>query len=219
MEGEINLKVNDCKCKICQKREALKKNNPEKEIGMQYAFMKLSDEVSLLISSDELEYIYKESPAPTLALNRDTFEKKYTIAYGVFFSQKNWHEDFYDLGLSKGSEYFYLDSVNNKLKSVRIEDFLLVSKNESRAKVILLLSSEDCLIFPKSNSELAITLTKVMTELGTELTDLIFSRVEYGIFRLDKGFKISNTKIVEWKNKIDHSLLFDIDYDRFLLID
>lgn len=213
------MKANDCKCKTCQKREALKKNNPEKEIGMQYAFMKLSDELSLLISSDELEYIYKESPAPTLAINRDNFDKKYTISYGVFFSQKDWHEDFYDLGLSKGSEYFYLDSTNNQLKSVMIEDFLLVSKNEDRAKVILLLSSEDHLNFPKNNSELAITLTKVITELGTELTDLIFSRVEHGIFRLDKGIKISNTETLHWKNEIDHSLLFDIEYDRLLLID
>lgn len=75
----------------------------------------------------------------------------------------------------------------------------------------------DDLSFPESQGELSITLSRTMTELGDTMRNLVFSRIEHGIFRLDCGKKIDEKKIGRWKKQISSKKCFDIPYKRFLI--
>lgn len=206
-----------CECESCRDRERLQNQNPDKEIGVQYALWAFSEGHTILISAEEINYLDEDGDQAFLKVNNDE-SSIYTIAYGVFKSQTNWHDNFYDLTLSKGATYFYLDTQLSELREAVIEDFVVISKNENQAKVCLMLKTIKELHFPKNNSELSITLTKLMPELGNQLKNLIFSRIEYGTFRLDQGRIIENDHNSNWQKFIDESLLFKLEYNRLLVL-
>lgn len=105
------------------------------------------------------------------------------------------------------------------MQLVRVVDYVISQQENEEVKVAVLLESDKELSFPESDAELATTLTKYMHSLGTKLTDLIFSRIEYGIFWLDKGQVISEKQMKNWKRLVDIEILSNIEYKRFLLID
>nr|WP_176455292.1 hypothetical protein [Carnobacterium maltaromaticum]CRI06691.1 protein of unknown function [Carnobacterium maltaromaticum] len=215
----MNLAKNDCSCETCKKRNELEKSSPGKAFGLQYAYLKLNEDVSLLVSAEECAYLDETEDMPILKPISDKNVCIYTIAYGIFKSQTDWHSDLYDLALAKNSSYYFYDLENNQLREVKIKDYIIVSKNKDQAKVILLLKSDVTVKFPADNTELAITLSKLMPELGNSLRDLMYSRIEYGVFRLDKGNTIQEEYLDNWKKFIYSTFMFGLDYDRFLLVD
>lgn len=213
------MEKNDCSCETCRKRNELEKKSPGKAFGLQYAYLKLNEDVSLLVSAEECAYLDETEDMPILKPISDKNICIYTIAYGIFKSQTDWHSDLYDLALAKNSSYYFYDLENNQLREVKIKDYIIVSKNKDQAKVILLLESEVTIKFPADNTELAITLSKTMPELGNTLRELMYSRIEYGVFRLDKGNTIQEEYLDNWKKYIYSTFMFGLDYDRFLLVD
>ena len=209
---------NICECPTCTQRVLLQEKYPEKEIGIQYAAMKLQEDIFLLMSAEELEYFDEVSQEPCLKISTQK-SKRYTLAYGVFRTQKNWNSDFEDLKSSKGIEYFSFDYKTKEMQLIKVVDYVVSQQENEEVKVAVLLESDKELLFPESDSELATTLTKYMSSLGTKLTDLIFSRIEYGIFRLDKGQVISEKQKENWKQLVNIEILSNIEYKRFLLID
>lgn len=209
---------NTCECPTCKQRVLLEEKYPEKEIGIQYAAMKLQEDLFLLMSAEELEYLGEGAQEPCLKLSTQK-SKRYTLAYGIFRTQKNWNSDFEDLKLSKGAEYFSFDYKTKEMQLVKVVDYVVSQQENEEVKVAVLLESDKEFSFPASDSELATTLTKYMPGLGTKLTDLIFSRIEYGIFRLDKGQVISEKQKESWKQFVNLGILSNIEYKRFLLID
>lgn len=209
---------NTCECSICKQKVLLERKYPEKEIGIQYAAMKLQADLFLLMSAEELEYFYEGVRGPYLKLCTQK-SKRYTLAYGVFRTQKNWNSDFEDLKSSKGTKYFSFDYKTKEMQLVKVVDYVISQQENEEVKVAVLIESDKELSFPESDSELAITLTKYMPDLGTKLTDLIFSRIEYGIFRLDKGQVISEKQMENWKQLVNIGILSSIEFKRFLLID
>lgn len=180
--------------------------------------MKLQEDLFLLMSAEELEYLDEGAREPCLKLSTQK-SKRYTLAYGIFRTQKNWNSDFEDLKLSKGAEYFSFDYKTKEMQLVKVVDYVISPQENEEVKVAVLLESDKELSFPESDSELAITLTKYMPDLGTKLTDLICSRIEYGIFRLDKGQVISEKQMQNWKQLVNIGILSSIEFKRFLLID
>lgn len=213
------MEKNDCSCETCRKRNELEKKSPGKVFGLQYAYLKLNEDVSLLVSAEECAYLDETEDMPILKPISDKNNCIYTIAYGIFKSQTDWHSDLYDLALAKNSSYYFYDLENNQLREVKIKDYIIVSKNKDQAKVILLLKSDVTVKFPADNTELAITLSKTMPELGNTLRELMYSRIEYGVFRLDKGNTIQEEYLDNWKKYIYSTFMFGLDYDRFLLVD
>jgi hypothetical protein len=209
---------NTCECPTCKKRALLQEKYPEKEIGIQYAAMKLQEDLFLLMSAEELEYFYEGVRGPYLKPSTQK-NKRYTLAYGVFRTQKNCNSDFEDLKSSKGTEYFSFDYKTKEMQLVRVVDYVISHQENEEVKVAVLIESDKELSFPESDAELATTLTKYMSDLGTKLTDLIFSRIENGIFRLDKGQVISEKQKKNWKQLVDIEILSNIEHKRFLLID
>jgi hypothetical protein len=209
---------NTCECPTCKQRVLLEEKYPEKEIGIQYAAMKLQEDLFLLMSAEELEYLGEGAREPCLKLSTQK-SKRYTLAYGIFRTQKNWNSDFENLKLSKGAEYFSFDYKTKEMQLVKVVDYVISQQENEEVKVAVLLESDKELSFPESDSDLATTLTKYMSDLGTKLTDLIFSRIEQGIFRLDQGYLIEENKKEKWQGLIDRTILSDITYKRFLLID
>lgn len=207
-----------CVCGTCKQRALLGEKYPEKEIGIQYAAMKLQEDFFLLMSAEELEYFGEGAREPCLKPSTQK-SKRYTLAYGIFRTQKNWNSDFEDLKSSKGTEYFSFDYKTKEMQLVRVVDYVISQQENEEVKVAVLLESDKELSFPASDAELATTLTKYMSDLGTKLTDLIFSRIEQGIFRLDQGYLIEENQKEKWQGLIDRTILSDITYKRFLLID
>lgn len=105
------------------------------------------------------------------------------------------------------------------MQLVKVVDYVIYQQENEEVKVAVLIESDKELSFPESDAELATTLTKYMSDLGTKLTDLIFSRIEQGIFRLDQGYLIEENQKEKWQGLIDRTILSDIAYKRFLLID
>lgn len=215
----MNEKDNECHCEYCRQLEQKQKENPNVEYGMQYARWKLQENCYLLVSAEEIEYLNKEIEDDKPILFQPTKGTNIILAYGIFTSQTNWYEDFYDLELTQNSRYFYLDSNKNRVVETKIIDYKLYGKKNNEAKVAVLLESNELPGFPRDTTELAITLSKFMPELGDRLRDWIFSRVQYGLFRLDKGKVIPKKSISTWKENIDEQELFTIDYRRLLLIE
>lgn len=209
---------NTCECPTCKQRALLEEKYLGQEIGIQYATLKLEEDVFLLVSAEELEYFDKGDQEPHLEPSTQK-NKIHTLAYGMFRTQKNWNSDFEDLKLSKGTEYFSFDYKTKEIQLVKVVDYVIFQQENEEVKVAVLLESDKELSFPASDSELATTLTKYMPDLGTKLTDLIFSRIEYGIFRLDKGQVISEKQKESWKQFVNLGILSNIEYKRFLLID
>lgn len=209
---------NTCECSTCKQKVLLERKYPQKEIGIQYAAMKLQEELFLLMSAEELEYFYEGVQGPYLKPSTQK-SKRYTLAYGVFRTQKNWNSDFEDLKSSKGTEYFSFDYKTKEMQLVKVVDYVISQQENEEVKVAVLIESDKELSFPESDAELATTLTKYMSDLGTKLTDLIFSRIEQGIFRLDQGYLIEENQKEKWQGLIDRTILSDIAYKRFLLID
>ncbi len=207
-----------CECSTCKQKALLEEKYPEKEVGMQYAAMKLQENLFLLVSAEEIEYFDKDSQSPCLK-PRTQKSKIYTLAYGIFRTQKDWNNDFEDLKLSKGTEYFSFDYKTKEMQLVKIVDYIASQQENEEVKVAVLLESDKGLSFPESVSELSTTLTQYMPRLGNKLTDLIFSRIEYGIFRLDKGQEISEKEKENWKQLVNIGELSNIEYKRFLLMD
>ena len=206
-----------CTCDTCKERTELEQMNPDKVIGLQYAYWDF-EKFQLLVSAEELPYIQEDAKdKPLVQLNNES--NNYFIVYGVFKSQTNFNENFFDLYLSKQGTYFYFDSDKEQSFEVKVIDFTVLSKQKDEAKVCLLLKVNDDLSFPKSQGELSITLSRTMTELGDTMRNLVFSRIEQGIFRLDCGKKIDEKKIGRWKKQISSKKCFDISYKRFLIIE
>lgn len=190
---------------------------PEKELGLQYAIWDL-EKFRLLISVEELPYLQEESKdKPLQRLSKEN--EKYILAYGVFRSQKEFHQDFFDLHISKSGTYFYFNSEEEQCIEVKIIDYFILSKQKDEAKVCLLLKANDRLPFPRNQEELSVTLSRTMSELGDNISNLVLSRIEYGIFRLDHGKIIDQNKLGHWKKQISSKKCFEIPYKRFLLID
>lgn len=206
-----------CVCETCRNRKRIEQLNSGKEIGMQYALWAFAEGHTLLVSAEEIEFLEEEDNQVVLETNGKDEMSIYTIAYGVFRSQTNWHDNFYDLTLAKGASYFYLDREFNQLREAAITDFIVISRDKNFAKVCLLLKTNKRLQFPKNSDELSITLTKLMPELGNQLSNLIFSRIEYGTFRLDQGMVIENENRAAWRKFVDESYFFEIEYDRLLI--
>ncbi|MGV8957112.1 hypothetical protein [Lactococcus lactis] len=206
-----------CTCETCRQREKLELEFPEKEIGLQYAVWDL-EKFRLIVSAEEVPYIQEElKDQPLQCLHEENV--KYILAYGVFKSQTKVHEDFLDLHLSKMGTYFYFDSEKEQSFEVKIVDYSILAKQKDEAKVCLLLKVNDFLPFPRSQEELSVTLSLMIPEFGNTLKDLVFSRLEYGFFRLDSGKIIDKEKIGHWKKQISSKKCFEISYKRFLLIE
>lgn len=207
----------ECTCETCKERIRLEEAHPEKEIGLQYAIWDLK-KFRLLVSAEELPYLQEElKDKPLQRLNEENAQ--YILAYGVFKSQTEFHQDFFDLQVSKMGTYFYFNSPKEQCFEVKIVDYTILSKQKDEAKVCLLIKTNDPLPFPQSQEELSVTLSMTMSELGNSIKNLVFSRIEYGIFRLDHGKIIDQNKIGHWKKQISSKKCFEIPYKRFLLID
>ncbi|QLF91662.1 hypothetical protein [Lactococcus lactis] len=213
------MKGNDkeCSCETCRQREKLEIEFPEKEIGLQYAVWDL-EKFRLIVSAEELPYLQEELKDKSLErLNEENVQ--YILANGVFKSQTEFHEDFFDLKLSKMGTYFYFDSEKEQCFEVKIIDYSLLAEQEDEAKVCLLLKANDFLPFPKNQGELSVTLSMTMSELGNTIKDLVFSRIEFGFFRLDSGKIIDKEKIGRWKKQISSKKCFEVPFKRFLVIE
>lgn len=101
----MNHRPEQCTCDTCKKRTELEQMNPDKVIGLQYAYWDF-EKFRLLVSAEELPYIQEDAKdKPLVQLNNES--NNYFIAYGVFKSQTNFNENFFDLYLSKQGTYFY----------------------------------------------------------------------------------------------------------------
>lgn len=80
-------------------------------------------------------------------------------------------------------------------EKLEIIDYSVLAKQENEAKVCLLLKANDFLPFPKNQEELSVTISMTMAELGNTIKNLVFSRIEFGFFRLDSGKIIDKEKI------------------------
>lgn len=208
----------NCNCETCRQREKLELEFPEKEIGLQYAYWRIREDVNLVVSAEELPYVQEEiKDKPLKRLNEEN--DKYILAYGVFKSQTEFHEDFFDLKLSKMETYFYFDREKEQSFEVKIIDYSLLAKQEDEAKVCLLLKTNELLPFPKSQEELSVTISMTMSELGDTIKDLVFSRIEFGFFRLDSGKIIDKEKIGRWKKQISSKKCFEVPFKRFLIVE
>ncbi|MEY8514887.1 hypothetical protein [Lactococcus taiwanensis] len=206
-----------CSCDTCKQRQLLEERYPNKEIGLQYATWDL-EKFRLIVSAEELPYLYEElKDHPLQHLNDENVN--YILAYGVFKSQTNFHQDFFDLHLSTKGTYFYFNSEKEQCFEVKIIDYSILAKQKDEAKVCLLLKTNHLLPFPKNQEELSITLSMMMPELGENIKDLVFSRIEYGFFRLDSGKLIAKEKIGHWKKQISSKQCFKVPFKRFLIID
>ncbi|WP_242690853.1 hypothetical protein [Enterococcus hirae] len=204
-----------CSCEICRQKKHLEKIFPDKIIGMQYAYWKLMEGVNLLVSAEELEFLGGDNRR--IRLINEQSEKILTIAYGIFDSQCGWYDCLYELEMNKGTTYYYFDLKRMVLNSVCFKDYFVLEQEGNQAKVAVLISSSEHLPFPKNQSELSLTFTKLITGLGNHLDELIFSRIEYGVFRLDCG-EIIRTEH-GWKKQIKREKQFSIYYRRFLFVD
>ncbi len=215
MKRGKNLKEKSCSCEICRQKEYLEKMYPDKIIGMQYAYWEMMEGVNLLISAEELEFL--EEKSTRISLTSEQSEKILTIAYGVFDSPCGWYDCLYELEMNKGTAYYYFDLKRMTLISVCFKDYFVLEQEGNQVKVAVLISSSESLPFPKNQSERSLTFTKLITSLGKHLDELIFSRLEYGIFRLDYGELIGTKQ--DWKKQIKREKLFSIYYRRFLFVD
>ncbi|WP_237558644.1 hypothetical protein [Enterococcus hirae] len=209
------MKEKSCSCEICRQKKCLEKIYPDKILGMQYAYWEMIEGVNLLISAEELEFL--EGEGTRINLTSEQSEKILTIAYGIFDSQCGWYDCFYELEMNKGTAYYYFDLKRMILIPVCFKDYFVLEQEGNQAKVAVLISSSESLPFPKNQSELSLTFTKLITGLGKHLDELIFSRLEYGIFRLDYG-ELIRTKH-DWKKQIKREKIFSIYYRRFLFVD
>ena len=117
------MKGNDkeCSCETCRQREKLELEFPDKEIGLQYAVWDL-EKFRLIVSAEELPYLQEElKDKPLERLNEENVQ--YILAYGVFKSQTEFHEDFFDLKLSKMGTYFYFDREKEHEKQIESHQF------------------------------------------------------------------------------------------------
>lgn len=207
-----NNEVTSHKCNCCQSVE-----NSDK-YGLQYAYCPLTEEQGIIISIEEVAYLDNEKESPEyVTLNKDK-ETYITIAYGIFRSQSQMYEDLYDLSLSKNSLHYYLDEKANKLIEVEVVDYAVFGKKNSEAKVVILVKSNEPITFPRDQTEYAVTLSRMVPILEKAVDSLLLSRIEYGIFRLDKGYQIDREDIENWQNDIDTRKIFPVKYERLLLI-
>lgn len=214
----MNGNDKECSCETCRQREKLELEFPDKEIGLQYAYWKLREDINLVVSAEELPYIQEElKDKPLQILNEEKVQ--YFLAYGVFKSQTEFYQDFFDLKLSKMGTYFYFNSEQEQCLEVKIIDYTVLAKQENGAKVCLLLKANDFLPFPKNQEELSVTLSMTIAELGNTIKDLVFSRIEFGFFRLDSGKIIDKEKIGRWKKQISSKKCFEVPFKRFLVIE
>ena len=99
------------------------------------------------------------------------------------------------------------------------KDALIGAANISPVyKVAVLLESNVSLSFPTKEDQLALTVSKYMPDLGENLGDLIFSRVEYGFFRLDSGKEIIPLQVPMWQMLVDKKRIEQVEYERLLFI-
>ncbi|MCJ0601982.1 hypothetical protein MMJ02_09070, partial [Enterococcus cecorum] len=81
--------MNNCQCPTCKRRALIQQQNPDKEIGIQYAYYQLDERVGFYVSADEIEALEE---ANNLDFNQPKLVEQnivnpvYTIAYGVFQS-------------------------------------------------------------------------------------------------------------------------------------
>lgn len=207
-------------CQISKTFARIQERYPTKTIGMQYAYMDLGDSIGFIVSAEEVEYLNSaEELQPTFSSDLPSPNGYLTLAYGVFRSQTDWHEDCYDLLLAKGATYFYLDQKHHSLEPVIIEDYEVLDRQGAKVKVAVLVRSSHKLAFPRSQAEAGLTLTRYMPALGQNLGAALFSRIEYGFFRLDKGKRVFLNADEDWRKRIRKLEKNQLDYDRFLIMD
>lgn len=214
--------MNNCQCPTCKQRALIQQQNPDKEIGIQYAYYQLDERVGFYVSADEIEALEE---ANNLDFNQPRLvEQKianpvYTIAYGVFQSNTYMYSNGYDLPLMKKGECFcYSYRQKDKVYLVKLKDYQVVDKHNRLYKVAVLLESNVSLSFPTKEDQLALTVSKYMPDLGENLGDLIFSRVEYGFFRLDAGKEIIPLQVPMWQKLVDKKRIEQVEYERLLFI-
>lgn len=214
--------MNNCQCPTCKQRALIQQQNPDKEIGIQYAYYQLDERVGFYVSADEIEALEE---ANNLDFNQPKLiEQKianpvYTIAYGVFQSNIYMYSNGYDLPLMKNGECFcYSYRQKDKVYLVKLKDYQVIDKHNRLYKVAVLLESNVSLSFPTKEDQLALTVSKYMPDLGENLGDLIFSRVEYGFFRLDSGKEIIPLQVPMWQKLVDKKRIEQVEYERLLFI-
>ncbi|WP_321386428.1 hypothetical protein [uncultured Enterococcus sp.] len=213
-------------CETCRTRTLLEKQYPDKIIGMQYAALALGSEdppaadQMLLVSAEEIGYLWEELGSdPQMNAFDSKGKSVLTVAYGIYLGKKDAEREIKEIVQARGCSYMYFEREKEQLQEVRLLDLCMHAMEKNKVKVVALIESNEPIRFPSDQGELAVTFSKYLPELGATLTELIFSRKEYGVFRLDIGHSIPHESSRHWYGTVDQSMLNETVYDRFLLID